>query len=530
MLNSSTKKGDIVNVSTNPNYIRPDYTVPYMPKETSRKFFSWVNVNIPYEGFDTPKMHYMMIDVLIGEDSGDEVQAMVHREGAKTTVLSKYLPLYTASTGELPNFGEVLNCIIFSATYDQAVDLLKGIRSAWENSDMMQKTIFLAKNKEGKIIADTEKYICFENEKGIRIHIQAKGAGQSMRGTQKDGKRPQLMIFDDILTDSIMTSKEERKKLKSWYYSSVVPAGDSQHCKKIVVGTPMTDDDLLSEMLRSKTYKSIKFPIADKFPVPENEIISSWKNYHTPAKIMKAYNEAKEMGAEGDFFREKMLEVVNDELRLFPEDMFQYYNYSDLKEAGTMSGMYFFTTMDIAVSKKQHADFSFIITIGVNKDGHWFIVKIDHGRLNPTEIIDRLFEHVKKFKPLDVRGEKASLQQVLDHFIQERMMKTGVYFQTNPLENNSTTSKEQRIVALQPLMKMKKIHFPNDIDTDAMAELLYEMKGYIKTGATTAHDDGIDCLANFLDPNFIMNPSSDKAEEYDDDWLDIMEDYVDSYY
>ena len=46
---------------------------------------------------------------------------------AKTTVLSKFLPLYIASTGELPNFGRVLNCIIFSATYDQAVDLLKDI-------------------------------------------------------------------------------------------------------------------------------------------------------------------------------------------------------------------------------------------------------------------------------------------------------------------------------------------------------------------------------------------------------------------
>jgi len=522
--------GNIVNVSTDKNYIRPDYSVPYMPKKTSLAFFSWVNVNVPYEGFKTPKMHYMMIDELIGEDSGDEVQAMVHREGAKTTVLSKYLPLYIASTGELPNFGSVLNCIIFSATYDQAVDLLKGIRSAWENSDVMQETIFLAKNKDGKVIADTEKYICFENENKVRMHIQAKGAGQSMRGTQKDGKRPQLMIFDDILTDNIMFSKDERKKLKSWYYSSVVPAGDSQHCKKIVVGTPMTDDDLLSEMLRSSTYKSIKFPIADRFPVPIDQIISSWKDYHTPEKIMKAYKEAKEMGAEGDFFREKMLEVVNDELRLFPEECFVNYNYEDLKKSENMSSMLFFTTMDIAVSKKQHADFSFIITIGINKEGHWFIVKCNYGRINPTEIIDILFDHVKKFKPLEVRAEKASLQQVLDHFIQERMMKTGTYFQTNGLENNSVTSKEQRIVALQPLMKMKKIHFPDDIDQDAIAELLYEMKGYIKTGATTAHDDGVDCLANFLDPNFIITPTGHKAEEYEDYGFEDFEDYVDTYF
>ena len=445
-------------------------------------------------------------------------------------MLSKFLPLYIASTGELPNFGTVSNCIIFSATYDQAVDLLKDIRAEWENSDALQATVFLAKNKNGKIIADTEKYICFENEKGIRMHIQAKGAGQSMRGTKKEGKRPELMIFDDILVDAIMTSKEERVKLKRWYYSSVVPACNTAHNKKIVVGTPMTDDDLLSEMLRSKTYKSIKFPIADRFPVPLNEIVSSWKDYHTPEKIMEAYNEAKEMGAEGDFFREKMLEVVNDEMRVFPEDLFQYYSYKELKKSEQMGKMYFFTTMDIAVSKKQHADFTFIITIGINKDGHWFLVKVDHGRLNPTEIIDKLFEHVKKFRPLQVKAEKASLQQVLDHFIQERMLKTGIYFQTDGLKNNSVISKEQRIVALQPLMKMKRIHFPNDIDDDAMAELLYEMKGYVKTGATTAHDDGIDCLANFLDPDFIINPTGESAEEYEDGTEEFEDDYVETYY
>ena len=449
---------------------------------------------------------------------------------AKTTVLSKFLPLYIASTGELPNFGAVLNCIIFSATYDQAVDLLKDIRSTWENSDVLQETVFLAKNKSGKIIADTEKYICFENEKGIRFHIQAKGAGQSMRGTKKEGKRPELMIFDDILVDAIMTSKDERVKLKRWYYSSVVPACNTAHNKKIVVGTPMTDDDLLSEMLRSKTYKSIKFPIANSFPVPMKDIVSSWKDYHTPEKIMKAYNEAKEMGAEGDFFREKMLEVVNDEMRLFTEEQFVYYSYEDLKKSGKMNEMFFFTTIDMAVSKKQHADFTFVITIGINKEGHWFIVKIDYGRPDPSEVIKIIFNHVKKFKPMEFRGEKAGLQQVLDHFIEKEMMRTGIYFQTNGLENNSVTSKEQRIVALQPLMKMKKIHFPNDIDQDAMAELLYEMKGYIKTGATTAHDDGVDCLANFLDPNFIMTPTGDTPEEYEGYDMNDFDDYVDSYF
>ena len=93
------------------------------------------------------------------------------------------------------------------------------------------------------------------------------------------------------------------------------------------------------------------------------------------------------------------------------------------------------------------------------------------------------------------------------------MQNENMYFLYQGLENNSSVSKEYRINALQPMMKMGKIHFPVDVNTEAMAELYYEMKGYIKTGATTAHDDAVDCLANFLDPGFVVAPSQDEGSE-----------------
>lgn len=491
------------------NFVRPDYTVGYKPKEMSIQFFSWVNMHINTESHKTPRMHYQMIDELFTEDQN--VQAMVHRGGAKSTVMTNYTPIYVAVHGGLPNFGKVHNLIIFSATIEQAIDQLKGVRDIWDNSEALQEILSLAKDRRGKVIADKVDYICWENQDGHQIHIQAKGAGQSMRGTKKNSFRPQLLIFDDILVDAILTSENERKKLKIWYYSTVANSVDVSHYKKIVVGTPMTDDDLLMEMLRSKAYKSVKFPIADKFPVPVEQIISSWKDRFTPERIMKQFNEAKEMGAESDFYREMMLEVVNDDMRIFEESWFKHYEYS--KKKPKLKDMNFYTTMDLAVSKKKSADYTVIITIGVDDEGHWWIVKCDVGRITPTETINRLFNHVTAFKPLEVRAEKAALQQVLDDFIDTRMNETGVFFNYQGLENNSEISKEYRINALQPKMKMGRIHFPTDIDSDGIAELTYEMKGYIKTGKTTAHDDAVDCLANFLDPNFVYSPLQKNGEE-----------------
>ncbi len=133
-------------------------------------------------------------------------------------------------------------------------------------------------------------------------------------------------------------------------------------------------------------------------------------------------------------------------------------------------------------------------------------------------MIDELFKQVRKFNPLDVRAEKAALQQVLDYYIQEKMMQTKTYFNYNPLEKNSIDSKEFRIKSMQPLFKMDKMHFPLDIDIDDVNELLYEIQGYTKDGATTARVDALDTLANFMDPDFIIEPMGTQGSEIHGDY------------
>jgi phage terminase large subunit-like protein len=341
--------------------------------------------------------------------------------------------------------------------------------------------------------------------------------------------RIELFIFDDILKELILDSEKERKKLKKWFYGPVHQARNSSHYKKIVVGTPMHADDIIMEMSRSKTYKTVMFPVANEFPVSVDKIISSWPELHTPERIMKDYEEACEMGAADEFFREKMLQVVNEEMRIFKDEWIQRYHYADLKQENYR--LNFFTSMDLAVSTKNTSDISAIMTIGVNSQGHRFIVALKRGRLTPQEVIDELFKQVRKFNPMEVRAEKAALQQVLDHFIQKQMMEKKIYFNYNQLINNSVDSKDLRIRSLQPLFKAGKIHIPYDVDVDDMNELLYEIQGYIKTGGTTKYVDCIDCLAGFMDPDFVIEPMDYLGTEinnYDENFEDVREN-IDTY-
>ncbi|NOQ31122.1 MAG: hypothetical protein GQ570_08380 [Helicobacteraceae bacterium] len=314
--------------------------------------------------------------------------------------------------------------------------------------------------------------------------------------------------------------------------SSVYPAVDMNFNKMVVVGTPFAEDDILLKMKRHTEFMTLECPVANKFPVPVNEIISSWSDRFTNEKIMKLYEGAKGLGEEASFYREYMLQITSEETRVFKDSWLQYFNYDVVKEQ--FSQMNFFTSMDIAVSSKNSSDYRVVSTIGVDKNKNIFVVRMDVGKYDPSEIIDILFQHVRQYNPIETRAEKASLQQVLDHFIQLEMQRTGTYFNYKGLENNSSQQKEYRITALQPLFKTKKIWIPSDKNEDAFAEFDYEYKGFTKEGATTEHDDVLDCLANFLDPDFIVYPSSAKQGteikgDFFDEFDDLDEEEVDIY-
>jgi phage terminase large subunit-like protein len=305
--------------------------------------------------------------------------------------------------------------------------------------------------------------------------------------------------------------KELNQKIIRWWIGTAMQAIDITRYKVTVIGTPMLQDDLINSLTASDKYHSVKFPVAEEFPVPLATMRSAWPDRFTPLRIKEKFDEAKDLGSENEFFREMMLEVVNDDTRVFKPDWIKWFEWKDIRHR--KREMNYFTTMDLAVSKKQHSDFSVVMTIGVDSEGIWYIVAMDRGKFTPSEVIDKIFNHVRTWNPLEVRAEKAALQQVLDHFIEQKMLKEKTHFYYQPLENNSVQKKEYRILGLQPLFKHRKIYLRKDAYIDEMEALHREILGFTREGSTTRNDDAIDTMANFLDPNFVFTPSDYKKEE-----------------
>ena len=520
---------DIVNLTPDKNYISPDFTKPYQPKQASIEHFSWVNTVFEPYPTETPKMHYQIIDHIasapkkIEEDTLTiRANIVVHREGAKTTVATQQTVMKAAMTGEFINIGEVTNIVIFSETKSMAMDILADIYNMWESSEALYTTVPLAKKRNGKYKGNTLDHYCFVAANGNHVHIQAKGAGEGMRGTKKDGERPQVIILDDILGEDQLTSKQQRKKTIKWFYSVVVPATSSKKNMILSVGTPMTEDDLITSMLYSEAYHSMFLPICQNWNEEGIDLIPNWRGLHPAGKIYNDFKEAKEMDAENEFYREKLLQFRNENMRIFKDEYFPEYSYNELKHR--LYEMNIYTSMDLAVSQKQHNDYTVVITVAVDKEDNWYIIDIGSGKLNPRQTINELFRQVERFRPMMMKAEKAALQQVLDWFIMEEMSKTGIYFPYEGLKNNSTLSKEYRIIGLQPKMQAKKIFFPRDIKTEEIKKLKAELKGFTKEGATTKNDDHADCLANFLDPDFLKPPTPARGSE-----VRMSEDFMDEY-
>lgn len=505
------------------NSIQPDFSQSYRPMEASKEHFSWANTYIEPFPVKTPKMHYQMIDFLADEEQ--EIQSVeVHREGAKTTVITFQKVLKAMQTGIFSGYGIVHNICIFSETARMAVELLKNIRALREANEDLYATTPLAVNKDGKIKSDTEICIAIECLLGHTVYVQVKGSNESMRGTQKDNIRPEVVILDDILGDDQMKSDAARKKTLEWLMGTVKPAmnsttkevypsGYERKRKMIMVGTPMSDEDAVRSMTKSAQVASMYLPVIQNFN--SNNEISNWKDVHSIKEIKRDYEFQMSMGTLSAFLRERLLILTNEDTRIFKEKDFRYWENEDI--APLLKDMKIYLTADIAATTKESSDLSAIMTIGVTPDNKWYILMIDVGKFTPRELVDKIMGQAERLYPNKVMFEKAPIQYVLDDFIKAEKEKRGLHFKIEYLSNNSKVTKEMRIRGLEPRFFRNEIYFPKGKEyQEGVNELLTELRGFSPEGKTTRYDDVMDCLANFNEKNFIKRTRTGRGSLIDE--------------
>ena len=323
----------------------------------------------------------------------------------------------------------------------------------------------------------------------IPVRLMAFGKGAAIRGLVHRDQRPSMIIIDDPQDEEDSRSDIVLQNDWNWFLSDIKFMG--QYCRIFIIGNNLGEKCLIERIIANAKNLEFKTQI---IPVMEDNK-PTWPAKYTLEEIEKERDDFIQMGEIDVWFRNKMCVAMSPDSQIFKKPYFKYYRKADIKRDNCSR----YTTVDLAISEKDTADRTWVITAFVNSDNNWFIWKATRGRLNPTQTMDAIFDHVSQYKPQKVGIENVAYQASLQHFITREMPKRNIFFAIEPLK--AQQRKRTRIEALQPRFHAGTIWFPEDAeDAEWVKDLELELLGFPRA----KHDDGPDALAYF--PQIVVPP------------------------
>ena len=312
---------------------------------------------------------------------------------------------------------------------------------------------------------------------GSKVRIEAYGKGAALRGLSWGAKRPDLVIIDDPQDSEDARSEAVTIKDWDWFLSDVYFLG--KNTRIFLIGNNLGERCIIEQVLQSNELLNFT---ARRIPILTDEGKSAWPSKWPLREIEKSRENAALLGKTDIWYRERMCQCISPASQKFKRDYFRYYD-----KPPNLSELNVYTTVDLAISQKVNADYSAIVTVGVNRDGHWFVLDVEYGRYDPSTTMDAIFSAVSLWRPLSVGIEAVAYQSALQHFLQKEMPKRGIFFRIQPLK--AEKKKELRIDAIQPRFVVGTVWFQKG------AAWLDKIESELLAYPHGAHDDVIDALA-----------------------------------
>lgn len=339
---------------------------------------------------------------------------------------------------------------IFSKTDKQAVKILDEIKNYIRIVPSLQ---FLM--GEGSEFWNKTQIRCAN---GATVYAQ--GFWSAIRGAH-----PRLIVLDDVIDEDVIYSSEQNQKYIERYYSSIIPLAEPD-TQIIIVGTLQREDDLYNsldpEIYLLKNYQAI---------IDEEKKLTLFPEKWNWDQLMKKKQEISYTYGEQYFNKEYLNQPISFKGAVFKRAWLKFYEELP-KDLEIYSGW------DLAVSKKETADYTAKATIGINKEQNIYLVDIYRARLNFPERLEAAKKNGEMEDPLVIGIEDNTFQ---DDTVQELIRTTRL-----PIKGfKTTTNKLARFSALSVYWQNGKVFIRKD-QKDFIAELLACPRG--------AHDDQIDAF------------------------------------
>jgi phage terminase large subunit-like protein len=378
-----------------------------------------------------PTLHWK---ILSHQAKTKQSLVLAFRGAGKTTAAT-----ITNAIGEILCYPDV-RILIASKTLDNSKAFLKDIKGHFESNEDLREIFgdFVGKKEWNDRSIEVSKKTKITKEPTI-MTVGAEGAVAS--------KHYDILFVDDLVEMDNSRTEHMRTKLKTWYYSVLIPTleppDENVYCRGTlrISGTRYNPDDLYDHLQRRELSegKTLIIPALD-----ENNI-SSW-----PAKFPAEFFENK---------RETMGQMIFDaqyqcSCDAMQGELFRYNNFEQHKEDEypPQNEMAVYMGVDLAIGQKESHDMFAIVVVGI-KDGHVWVLDFFEGHLRFNEQVNKILSVYSKYDPIYCAIEVNAYQKSIMHALKEK----DIHFRGFPIQTDK--DKVTRAQKRTPLFEQGKVHF-----------------------------------------------------------------------
>jgi predicted phage terminase large subunit-like protein len=383
--------------------------------------------------------------------------------------------------------------ILIGSTEDKAAEQLSNIsEELHENQDL--RSAFGIVSFE----SDQKTEIIVVHDDSHRFRIIARGAEQKIRGAMWNGKRPNLIVCDDMEDDEQVENKDRRAKFRRWFFRAAKQAL-SKRGRIRVHGTVLHDDALLPRLRKNRMWKFL-FYKAHRSYNDFSDLL--WPERWTAEDLRARQIEFEEDGDAPGYSQEFLNTPLDSNEAYLKKE-----NFIPMDEDDYARPKRRVVGADFAVTKKDSANRTSFTVGGLDTRSIGHIEDQFVGRWKTDEWIEIIFRVDKKWKPEFWVVEDGQIWKSVEPFIQNEMHKRGYYI--NFIAVPSIKDKATRGRTLQKRHNNQAMRF----DTSAVWYHGYENELLMFTGVTDALlDDQFDSTVQ-VSVGFDM--MGDVAEEDD---------------
>lgn len=390
------------------------------------------------------------------------------RSFGKSYIFSLFLPLFLICTQEYPQL------ISFSRTQDLAKQFLMLIKRELTTNDLLRADFGV---QPGDVWAKEE--IMYTRPDGFVGQFAAKSKGVSPRGWH-----PQLAIIDDPQDYGDANSQTVVESDWDWYTRDFL--GMMQINPVIFIGTRVGPICLVSQVARDPRYRHLKYSALD------HNGKSIWPEWMDEKRLEE---ERVSMG-DPAFKAEYMNEPEFSHNPIFKLDWVRWYDQNSPEfKKDEREGLYTVTYIDPAISKRDGADFTAIVTVSAvpGKVPRCYIREVKRGHWSMRDTISQAYITHERYQQRKTIVEQNAYQLALKENMEEEQRIRGRDIGVIGIRNDK--DKYRRAEVVTPMVQGGQVYFA---ENDPMQQMLVDEMLMFSREDTNRVDDMVDALIGVL--------------------------------